>query len=602
MLIDCPICDNTSYNKDTNCCDVCGFDGLVWSQAEYENFFEFEQLEDIEDSFFYRYAITEINDPLDDLPTPFSFPSRYQYGIVTELKDDLFYGDTRLSHVIIPSTIEIIGANAFSECSYLEHLSILGGTYIANRAFEDCFRLSDLDLGTNISIIGYRAFSGCTSLQTLVIPKSVKRIGHHAFQGCTKLKNVIITNPDIIIENTAFISCPNISSVTIPSSLAGRIHTLFDNPDNIINISWIDHNPNVDYKRVLSIDFNDISKDSYTSGREGHTVSFSITNNNNSSITVSVSDIILVSENGIMSSDSWLSDHNIDDQTLAPGESCEAAAIFFSDNFDDSCFENGALICVKTIHSIAIHDNMDTSEILDLYDSDGDGDYSRLLDLPYVGSHSTVFKNFDNRWLLVATSLPEKSYDMEYLEIEFANFVVRANSFNCNSNHDVETVEAYVNILADDGSIFKASTIAGYCRHCKCYFILEADFRNLQRKGKLLCQLLSWEEYRTKGHAIFNGEDMKAESVLKRCGYNVNATENLSSIQRQKILSLVLENGLYTETELCNFLDWLISYHGRSRTRNMSSAISKWSEDRLFVQSHNWEERRKVKIRKISYK
>ena len=94
---------------------------------------------------------------------------------------------------------------------------------------------------------------------------------------------------------------------------------------------------------------------------------------------------------------------------------------------------------------------------------------------------------------------------------------------------------------------------------------------------------------------------MKAQSMLRRCGYTVNATDDLSETQRQKILALVLENNLYSASELYNFLDWLIGYHGRSTRRDMSSAVAKWTADRDFVANYKLANRRSVRINSITY-
>lgn len=605
-MLECPICKTDAYNSKTGCCEICGHDGLVWEDSQYDDFFEYEFIEkgedDEDDSFGDEYRITEVTDPLCPVPNPFIIPEEYAWDSITELGDDLFYDDQRLISVVIPKTIEIIGSDAFRECRSLEKLTILGGTYISSGAFEDCCRLQDVYMSDNVVILGYHAFYGCTSLQTIIIPKSVERIGPFAFSCCSNLRSVVILNPEITIESTAFYNCPNISEVTIPLSLASRIDTLFGDSENIKRITWVEQTITPYEEKAVNVCFRNLTQDSYTSGETGWTVKFSLENNDDCSTIVSVIDVFLISEGKIQPCDSWLQGYQIKERRLFPQETAEVAAIFLSDNYNSRNFERGALIGLKLAVSDNAHDEIDTEEMLEMYQTNGYGDYSDLNNVPNDGPFTVAFRNLDDSWHLVATDIPEKSYKTDVNEIEFANFVVRTNTFNCNLNHSVETVEAVVSILAEDGSIFKTSTMAGYCRHCDCYFILEADFIALQRKGKLLCQLLSWEEYRTKGQAIFNGEDMKAESVLKRCGYTVNATDNLSAVQRQKILSLVLDNGLYTETELCNFLDWLINYHGRSKTRNMSAAISKWSEDRLFVLTHNWSDRRKIGVGSIKYK
>ena len=600
-MIVCPICQNDSYNTKTGCCEICDYDGVVWDDDQYHDFFEFEdrEYEYDEDSYCGDYKITGVNDRHCPLPNPFFIPEEYIWDSITKLDVALFLEDQRLESVVIPKTIEVIGANAFSGCRNLKQVTILGSSYISKGAFDDCCRLQDVYLSDNVTFIGCEAFSSCTSLQTLIIPKSVERIGSRAFWLCSKLRNVVILNPEIVIESNAFEDCPNISEVTIPLSLASQIDTLFEDSKNDKRITWVEQTITSHEERAVNICFNELTQDDYTDGTTGWTIKFSLENNNNGSIIVSVADIFLISDGKIHPRDFWLQGHRIDELRLFPNEAANVAAIFLEDNYDGRNFEEGALVGLE----LEITDNArneDRNE--EMRESYLCGDDINIADLPIDGPFTAVFRNLGNSWHLIATNIPKKSNKSDVVEIEFANFVVRTNTFNCNLNHSVETVEAVVSVLAADGSIFKTSTMAGYCRHCNCYFLLETDFIALQQKGKLLCQLLTWEEYTTKGQSIFNGEDMKAESVLKRCGYNVNATENLSAEQRQKILALVLDNGLYTAPELCNFLDWLINYHGRSKTRNMSAAISKWTEDRRFVLTHNWSDRRKVGVGSITYK
>lgn len=183
--------------------------------------------------------------------------------------------------------------------------------------------------------------------------------------------------------------------------------------------------------------------------------------------------------------------------------------------------------------------------------------------------------------------------------IEFADFVVRTNAFYCHKNHSVESINAIVNLLQKDGRIIEEAITAGYCKNCNCYFILEQDFLMLQAKGILLCQLLSDKEFFDRGIEIIRGEELKAQSVLRRCGYTVNATVNLSVEQRQKILSLVIDSNLYSTVDLCSFLDWLISFHGKNQKRNMENAIERWKADRDYVSKYKSEYKRNIGIKSI---
>ena len=149
------------------------------------------------------------------------------------------------------------------------------------------------------------------------------------------------------------------------------------------------------------------------------------------------------------------------------------------------------------------------------------------------------------------------------------------------------------------GEIITETVTAGFCNNCKCYFILETDYNYIRNKGIILCQQITYETYCKKGIAILNGEELKPESLLYRCGYNVSASDNLTTKQRQEILSRVVDNGLYSISGICSHLDWLISRNKKVSTRDMSCAINKWEEDRLFISTYNSSANRIVGINTI---
>ncbi|MCD7775625.1 MAG: leucine-rich repeat protein, partial [Clostridiales bacterium] len=78
-----------------------------------------------------------------------------------------------LTSLYIPSTVTLIGMEAFQHCTALESID-----------FSDCVSLT----------IGYWAFSGCTSLKRIDIPDGVTRICYDAFSGCTSLERITISD------------------------------------------------------------------------------------------------------------------------------------------------------------------------------------------------------------------------------------------------------------------------------------------------------------------------------------------------------------------------------------------------------------------------
>ena len=61
---------------------------------------------------------------------------------------------------------------------------------IEEKVFFRCSSLGDTELPSSLEIIGKDAFSYCSSLQKIVIPASVKRIDTYAFYNCTNLLTV----------------------------------------------------------------------------------------------------------------------------------------------------------------------------------------------------------------------------------------------------------------------------------------------------------------------------------------------------------------------------------------------------------------------------
>lgn len=104
--------------------------------------------------------------------------------------------------VTIPSTVTIEGKdykvtqiadNAFAGNSKLTKVTIKSGiTKIGKNAFKDCKKLRSVSIPSTVTEIGSNAFSGCSSLSKVTIPAKVKKIGSKAFYNCKKLKTVTI--------------------------------------------------------------------------------------------------------------------------------------------------------------------------------------------------------------------------------------------------------------------------------------------------------------------------------------------------------------------------------------------------------------------------
>jgi hypothetical protein len=114
---------------------------------------------------------------------------------LTELPDEFLMNCSKLSSVVLPSTLERIGDYAFTKNS----------------------RLNGVDL-KEVEIIGAFAFSQ-SGLASIVIPGSVTTIGSNAFSDCYSLANVTLEEGVEIIANSAFTgTC--FTSIHIPSTVS----------------------------------------------------------------------------------------------------------------------------------------------------------------------------------------------------------------------------------------------------------------------------------------------------------------------------------------------------------------------------------------------
>lgn len=176
--------------------------------------------------------------------------------------------------------------------------------------------------------------------------------------------------------------------------------------------------------------------------------------------------------------------------------------------------------------------------------------------------------------------------------IYFQDVVVVSNTLSCtNKGHKVETLNAVVYKIKGDGSIVSTQLMVGYCFECMRYYVLKRDVERATLDGKLLC-ILQKEGDDNYNKGTFS--EWNKESLLHQCGYNVNATEGLTSIQRHTILEHIVDAGLMSPTEICSYLDGFISL--RSNNSNMRRAIAKWEEDRNHIRWYKKGSRRSVAI------
>ncbi len=174
---------------------------------------------------------------------------------VTLIGDNAFNSCEKIVSMTIPASVDSIGKGAFSSCygvteykvseENMNYSSAEGvlfnkdkttlllcpmqktGNYIvpdcvtsiSYQAFYKCKLLTSVVLGKAVTSIGDYAFYYCMRLTSMTIPNSVTSIGTQSFAYCMGITSFTMGSGVTSIGNNAFYYCKRLTSMTIPNSV-----------------------------------------------------------------------------------------------------------------------------------------------------------------------------------------------------------------------------------------------------------------------------------------------------------------------------------------------------------------------------------------------
>ena len=172
-----------------------------------------------------------------------------------------FSGNSGITSVTIPDSVEEIEDRAFYGCSALTSITIPDSvTTIGRKAFYGCSALTSITIPDSVTTIGREAFSLCSSLTSITIPDRVTNIAYGTFIG-SGLTSIDIPNSVTNIEDYAF-RYTALETLTIGTGVRSIGDYAFDQsilktievPDSLTSLNWLYHRYNLmPYEAIVNI-------------------------------------------------------------------------------------------------------------------------------------------------------------------------------------------------------------------------------------------------------------------------------------------------------------------------------------------------------------
>ncbi len=160
---------------------------------------------------------------------------------ITGINDRLTRMFKNAISVTLPSSLESIGENNFSNFTKLETVTIPDNSklkYIYTRAFERCTSLKSINLPQGLESIYSRAFYTCSNLTNLKLPSTLTRIDELAFSNGPRFKNNELTVPKGVttIKSRSIYNINDLKTINVENGVTKIEKYAFADNDSLKNV------------------------------------------------------------------------------------------------------------------------------------------------------------------------------------------------------------------------------------------------------------------------------------------------------------------------------------------------------------------------------
>lgn len=184
--------------------------------------------------------------------------------------------------------------------------------------------------------------------------------------------------------------------------------------------------------------------------------------------------------------------------------------------------------------------------------------------------------------------LHKKYFNNELPEFSSQNTLYVYNGkITCHKKHSVTEIDAYI----DDFDGGKYSFFAEYCYDCDKFIMKYDDYKQYLKEYHFFPMKISMLNMN------YDDYNRAEQSPLMINGYTVNATDDYSAGERQKILQGIINNGILSKRKVLDYLEMFIKESENNPRKQI--AVSKWKEDKAFVLNYSFNSVPQVRIWKI---
>ena len=142
------------------------------------------------------------------------------YG-VSEIENYAFQYCEKITNIVVPDTVTIVGTGAFAHCHNLREITLGPNTKkIPGWLFMDCPALGQITIPNSVKRLGIGAFAQCTSLKEVHLPDTLQAINGQCFADCVSLENIFLPISVKSVGDGAFDGCRNLVAINVDENNA----------------------------------------------------------------------------------------------------------------------------------------------------------------------------------------------------------------------------------------------------------------------------------------------------------------------------------------------------------------------------------------------